>query len=136
MNETSQVLRDKNIKVTPQRLSVYMAFNGKGHLSADEVYQKARKKVPAISLGTVYSVLENFKNNGLVREIKIDFDKSLYECRNDTHHHFLCQRCKKIFDVEMPVCSALRNCAVDGHAIKDFQGYFYGICRDCQKERN
>jgi len=134
MNETSQILRDKNIKVTPQRLSVYMAFNGKGHLSVDEVCQRARKSVPAISLGTVYSILENFKNKGIVSEIKIDFEKSLYELKNSTHHHFLCRQCKKIFDVEMPVCSALKNCAIEGHKIEDFQGYFYGTCRDCQKD--
>ncbi|MDP8266185.1 MAG: transcriptional repressor [Candidatus Aceula meridiana] len=134
MNETSQILREKNIKVTPQRLSVYMAFNGKGHLSADEVYQKARKKVPAISLGTVYSILENFKINDIISEIKIDFDKSLYELKEGIHHHFLCRKCKKILDVEMPVCNVLKNCAVEGHSIEDFQGYFYGICRDCQKD--
>ena len=134
MEETSQLLREHQIKVTPQRLSVYMAFNGKEHLSAEEIYQRTQKKVPAISLGTVYSILENFKQKGLLREIKIDFNKSLYEHRDDVHHHFSCRRCNKIFDVDMPVCSALKNCKIDGHAIEDFQGYFYGTCRNCQEK--
>ena len=135
MEETSQILREHQIKVTPQRLSVYMAVNGKEHLSVEEIYQRARKKIPAISLGTVYSILENFKQKGLLREIKIDFDKSLYEKRDDVHHHFLCRSCNKIFDVDMPVCGALQNCAIDGHVIEDFQGYFYGICRACQEKK-
>ncbi|MDD3375463.1 MAG: transcriptional repressor [Candidatus Omnitrophica bacterium] len=132
MEQTSQVLREHNIKVTPQRLSVYLSFDkSKGHLSAEDVYRLAQKKVPAISLGTVYSILESFCDKGLLREIKIDFNKSLYELKENAHHHFSCRICNKIFDVHMPVCSALQNRIVDGHMIDDFQGYFYGICFHC-----
>jgi len=132
MQQTSEILREHKIKVTPQRLSVYLAFNkARGHLSADEVYRAAQKKVPAISLGTVYSILENFCAKGLLREIKIDFNKSFYEMKKEPHHHFSCRICNKIFDVHMPVCSALRTNTVDGHIIDDFQGYFYGTCAGC-----
>ncbi len=134
MQKVSEVLREHQIKVTPQRLSVYLAFDKTmGHLSADQVYRSVQRKVPAISLGTVYSILENFCSKGLLREIKINFDKSLYEMKKEPHHHFSCRICSKIFDVHMPVCSALQNRIVDGHMIDDFQGYFYGICASCSR---
>ncbi len=133
MHSTYHILREKHIKATPQRLSVYESFNGQGHLSAEDVYQRARKKIPRISLGTVYSILEHLKESGLLSEIKIDFEKSLYERKGSDHHHFLCRRCGTIFDIKIPNCATLQDCAVNGHTIEDFQGYFYGTCRDCQQ---
>ena len=82
------------------------------------------------------SELRNFNltDDGTDCSIKIDFDKSLYERRDDAHHHFSCKNCGQIFDVDMPICGALKNCAIEGHKIEDFQGYFYGICHACQEK--
>jgi len=133
MKQSEQILRHADIKITPQRLAVYGVFkNTKGHFSAEQIFQDVRLKVPAISLGTVYAILESFTAKGLLSEIKIDFEKSLYERAGMDHHHFLCNICKKIFDVEMPICAALRCRSIQGHTIEDFQGYFYGTCHDCQ----
>ncbi|MFA6378393.1 MAG: transcriptional repressor [Candidatus Omnitrophota bacterium] len=135
MKQSEQILRDSDIKVTPQRLAVYGIFkNTKGHFSAEQVFQASRLKVPAISLGTVYAILENFTAKHLIHEIKINFDKSLYEVADKDHHHFFCHECQKILDVEMPACATLRRKSVQGHTIESFQGYFYGICQDCQKK--
>ena len=134
MKQTEQILRSYDIKVTPQRLAVYSVFKDtKGHFSADEIYQAVQVRVPAISLGTVYAILENFTARNLIQEIKIDFDRSLYERADKDHHHFFCRVCKKIFDVDMPVCATLKCKNVQGHTIENFQGYFYGICKDCRK---
>lgn len=134
MHDAYRILRQKQMRATPQRLSVYEAFHGKGqHLSAEEIYQKTHQKIPGISLGTVYKILNDFKKKGLLTEIKIDFEKSLYERKEAAHHHFLCRCCGMIFDVMMPACRALNNGLVEGHSIEEFQGYFYGTCRDCKK---
>jgi Fe2+ or Zn2+ uptake regulation protein len=133
MMQVQETLRGQDIKVTPQRLAVYSFLRGrKGHFSVEEIFQQVRARVPAISRGTVYAILENFTDKKLVHEIKIDFNKSLYEDAAKDHHHFLCHGCRKIFDVEMPGCSILRCKNVQGHVIESFQGYFYGICKDCQ----
>jgi Fe2+ or Zn2+ uptake regulation protein len=133
MTQTEQTLRSQDLKVTPQRLAVYSVLEGhKGHFSVEEIYQSVRLKVPAISLGTVYAILENLTAKGLVNEIKIDFEKSFYEKADHDHHHFLCHECKKILDVEMPSCTILKCKSVQGHTIESFQGYFYGTCKDCK----
>ena len=134
MKQSEQILRNRDIKITPQRLAVYGVFkNAKGHFSAEDVYQAVQAKVPAISLGTVYAILENFTSKNLINEIKIDFEKSLYERADKDHHHFLCRECKTIFDIEMPACATLKCKSVQGHRIENFQGYFYGTCKDCQR---
>lgn len=136
IKQAERTLRSSKIKVTPQRLAVYGVFNGaKGHFSVEEIYHAVKPQVPAISLGTVYAILENFTEKGLLSEIKIDFEKSLYERADMDHHHFLCGSCKKIFDVEMPSCAVLKCKSVQGHSIESFQGYFYGTCNDCQGKK-
>jgi|GEM_PF-890289 len=136
MKQAEQILREHKIKVTPQRLAVYCVFGDtKGHFSAEEIFQRVKVRVPAISLGTVYAILQNFTEKRLLNEIKIDFDKSFYEKIDDDHHHFLCRRCKKILDVDMPPCATLQCKNVQGHAIESFQGYFYGVCKECQAKK-
>ncbi|MFH1359752.1 MAG: transcriptional repressor [Candidatus Omnitrophota bacterium] len=137
MEKLVQVFKNQKIKVTPQRLSVYKTLmDAKGHLSAEEIYQNVRGKVPGISLGTVYSILEYLCAKGLIQEIKIDFERSLYEIKDGEHHHFLCRLCKSILDIRIDhPCTALKNKEIEGHRIEDFQGYFYGICKNCNGQK-
>ena len=136
MRQASDTLREHKLKVTPQRLLVYEALvHAPGHLSADDVYKKVRKQAPAISLATVYSALEQLTDKGLIREIKISFDRSLFEGRTDGHHHFLCRRCRSVYDVDIHPCPTLSAMSVGGNTIDDFQGYFYGMCKKCASKR-
>lgn len=126
------MLRERRIKLTPQRLAVYQAIRRAGsHLSADEVFRKVRPALPGISLATVYAILENFESHGLVREIRIDGERSFYEANQDGHHHFLCRRCRKIYDVPVEIPLVLKDNTVCGHKIEDFQANFFGVCARC-----
>lgn len=137
MEKESVTLRKHGIRVTPQRLAVYTAVTAlHRHLGVNEVYREVQKNMPAISLATVYSILEIFRDRGLVRELKIDFERSFYEARLEWHHHFFCRKCKRIFDIDIELCPTLKANESDGHAIDDFQGYFYGECKECRKSIN
>lgn len=135
MQKPQDVLKECGIRVTPQRLSIFKILCKKGsHINVEQLYEAVLEEIPNISLATVYSIVENFRDNGLVNEIKIDCGKSCYEIRTDAHHHFMCKNCKNIFDVDIPLCSTICGKNVDGHKIEDFHGYFYGICKDCASE--
>jgi Fur family peroxide stress response transcriptional regulator len=135
MNKSAEVLKDKGIRVTPQRIGVYKLLKeNPGHFTAEELYERIKKNFPGMSLATVYSILELLKEKGLVQEIRINFDKSCFESRACVHHHFLCQRCKKIYDIDIVPCPTLATKQVNGHLINKFQGYFYGICKDCREK--
>lgn len=137
MERGTRILKEHKIRVTPQRLAVFKVLNESvKHLTAEEIHSEVRGNFPAISLGTVYSVLEFFKKKGLIQEIRINFDKSRYETDTSEHHHFLCQKCGNIFNIDMDPCPALRNREVEGHFIRSLQGYFYGICKKCRGSKN
>ena len=133
MRKAEKVLKGKNIRATPQRLEVYRILRETaGHLTAEEVYARSKRLFPAISLATVYTILELLKSKQLVDEIRINFGRSCFELKDCEHHHFLCNRCGRIFDIDIVPCPTLKKRQVDGHVIETFQGYFYGTCKDCK----
>ncbi len=127
------IFKENRIRITPQRIGIYeILVDGRKHLTAEEIYEKITDKFPALSLATVYSVLGILRERGLVREIRIRFDKSYFDARIEPHHHFLCKRCGEVFDVDIPMCSTLKDKELDGNIIEEFQGYFYGVCKNCR----
>lgn len=107
----------------------------KTHPSADQVYYEVKKKMPSISKGTVYRILNNFRQKGEIQEIPTAVSR--YDGDNSLHAHFICQRCNNIIDI----FESCDNCGVLKHArtkvgdIKYYQMYFYGKCKKCSKKR-
>jgi Fur family peroxide stress response transcriptional regulator len=134
MNRIRDVLKGLGVRVTPQRVAVYQVLATlRGHLSVDQVYEAVREKVPAISLATVYAVIQMFMDKGLIKPLNIDCERQFFDMRMDSHPHFFCQRCRRIFDLDIDLCPVLEGRMVGGHKITAFEGYFYGVCRDCRK---
>jgi len=135
MEKKVDLLKQKKIRITPQRLGILDVLEKTNeHLTAEELYDRMKPKFPAISLATVYSVLELYKKNGIVVEIRIMLDRACFEMRLDHHHHFYCKSCGKIIDIDLHPCPALKKEEVEGHTIEELHGYFYGVCRDCKKK--
>jgi Fe2+ or Zn2+ uptake regulation protein len=125
------MITNKKERLTNQkRVILEYLKSTKSHPCAKEVYLEVKKKLPQISLGTVYRILNQLKEKGEVREILTEvshFDGDL-----TPHSHFVCQKCKKIFDVfkEIP---ELKNKKLKVGKIKDYQVIFYGFCKKCKK---
>ncbi len=133
MEKIYKLLSENKLKATPQRMLIYsLLSNSNKHFSADEIYEKVKKTMPAISFATVYAILRSFKEAGIINELRINSDRSLFEARLDDHHHFYCEKCETIFDIDIPFCCALENKEIEGHLITDFEGYFHGICKKCK----
>jgi len=129
-------LKNKGIRVTPQRLEVFTLLRGKNkHLTVGEICGKIKKRFPALSVATVYAILDLFKQKRLVSEVRIQPDCACFETNIELHHHFFCRKCKKIIDLDMPSCQALRWRRVQGHEIEELAGYIYGICRECGRKQ-
>jgi Fe2+ or Zn2+ uptake regulation protein len=130
------VLRQHSLRATPQRVVVYESIAQlKGHSDVETIYGKVRSKIPNISLATVYAIVESFRKAGIVAEVSIDNGKAAYEQRTDSHHHFMCQECGKVYDLDIPLCETVRCGCAQGHEIRDFHGYFYGVCKACKDMR-
>jgi Fur family ferric uptake transcriptional regulator len=106
------------------------------HPTADEVYEAVRRRLPGISLGTVYRNLEAMSEAGLVRKLEFAgcrkrFDKTLSE-----HHHIRCISCRRVEDISIkPARDLMKGCTIKtDFRILGYKVEFIGICPECQKK--
>ena len=90
------------LKVTEQRIAmVNLLFkNGAAHFTADDIYEEVSKKKIKISLATIYNCLNQFKEFGMIKAIKISSDKIYFDTNLEDHHHFFCIKSSRLIDVE------------------------------------
>lgn len=104
----------------------------KTHPTAETVYKEVKRKLPNISQGTVYRVLNNFKNKG---EVQIIETKDIVHFDADTsdHAHFICEKCGNVYDVmnECAGCNILKSRKIKVGKINSYQIKFYGKCKKC-----
>ena len=105
------------------------------HPTAEEVYADVKNIFPNISLATVYRNLKFLSDDGVIRSI-ITKDAVHYDAHTNGHRHVICNKCGKIFDIDVDVTEDVikkaENC-FDGE-IENCKLIFYGICSDCKKK--
>ncbi len=129
------LLRDQGLRVTPQRRAVLAAFeDGRaGHLTADEVLRRARRRVPEVSRATVYNALSEFVTAGLLTAIE-GTGSRLYDPNLAPHHHFRCRACHHLFDVH-PDGAGRLTLAEPGYLVERTSVVFEGLCPSCAADR-
>lgn len=121
-------------RITSQRKIILDYLKSvKTHPSTEEVYLAVKKKLPQISLGTVYRNLKNLKEKGKIQEVFSEI--SHYDGDISPHAHFVCQECNRIFDIfdVCKKCNILKSKKTKVGKIKRYQINFYGLCKKCQK---
>lgn len=105
------------------------------HPTADWVYEKVRKKIPSISIGTVYRNLNILKNQGEILELNFGKGFSRYDGTASNHYHFTCEECGRVLDVDAPLVSELEKHIADsmGVEVNRHRLEFYGRCPECRK---
>ena len=129
-------LREKGLKVTPQRLAIVDALveNRYEHPGTTLIFNEARKKAKRVSLSTVYATLKEFCENGLIRQLEFDRMENRYDVDLSDHVNLICNRCGKIFDYSIPASLEPRDIArKSGFVVTDTRLEFHGYCRDCLK---
>jgi Fur family ferric uptake transcriptional regulator len=90
----------ENWRLTAQRRVVAEVLDGQHvHLSADEVLERAQRRLPEISLATIYNTLNELVAMGEVRAFRGRAGGVRYDPNADGHHHLVCDGCGAIFDV-------------------------------------
>jgi len=104
------------------------------HPTAEWVYEEARKRVPRLSLGTVYRNLRLLAERGDIQELELGMPFARFDGNPQNHYHFVCQGCGRVFDVDFPPDDALHRRVAEqtGFGIAFHSLSFYGLCRDCQ----
>ncbi len=134
MNHT---LKDiENLGLTKQRQSVLRVIRESDkHLSANEVFDDARRLLPGISFATVYNSLNYLKKEGLIGEIRFGTDAKLYDRKLTRHDHAICDGCGKLVDLEVPLPNGLLEVAAECSNFKDvvIELTLRGLCSECSK---
>jgi Fe2+ or Zn2+ uptake regulation protein len=132
--DPADLLRQRGIQVTAQRLAVLRAVTGQPHITADAVAEVARAEIGAISLQSVYDALGVLVAEGLIRRIQPAGSPARFEDRiGDNHHHLICRICGRLVDVDCAVGSAPCLTAADdrGYEIDEAEVAYWGRCPDC-----
>ena len=120
-NKVIKKLNYNGVRPTKQRmvLAKLLFEKGKRHVSAEDLYLEVRKEDRRISLATVYNTLKQFTKLGILKEVVVDQNKSLY-CNEDTsHYHLYIEDEGKVVDIptqnvnldipSFPACLSLHN---------------------------
>jgi Fur family transcriptional regulator, peroxide stress response regulator len=129
------ICQENGIAVTHQRQVLYEVMKSMhGHPSPEEVYAKVKKKVPAISLATVYKNIHLFVENGVFREVSMHHGSVRVEMNGDAHHHMVCSKCKVITDIgeEELGLVAKRKKLPGGFLVERYAVDVIGVCAKCQ----
>ncbi len=137
MQHFIEVCRKRGLKATHQRMEVFreLAAN-EGHPDAETVFESVHKRIPAISLDTVYRTLAMLEENGLVRRVAVA-GKARYDAETRQHHHFVCSECGVVYDFYSDVLDAVsvpQSADELGH-IESCHIQVRGICNDCYRSK-
>jgi Fur family ferric uptake transcriptional regulator len=105
------------------------------HPTADEVYELARRRLPRISLGTVYRNLEILSEWGMIQKLELGGTQKRFDGNVRNHYHIRCMRCSCIEDIPMQPLTTIENAvrAVSDYEIIGSRLEFIGVCPPCKK---
>ena len=130
-----ELCQENGIAVTHQRQILFEVMQTMhGHPSPEEVYARVKKKIPAISLATVYKNIHLFIESGLFSKVSMHHGSLRVEMNDEAHHHMVCSRCKAITDIgeqELGLVSK-KNKLPGGFLVERYAVDVIGICAKCQ----
>ena len=124
----------ESLRLTKQRRSVLRVIRGSDkHLTANEVFEDARRLLPSISFATVYNSLRYLKNEGLIGEIQFGKDAKLYDRKLTRHDHAICNSCGILVDLELSLPDDLLEEASKHSKFKEasIELTLRGLCPEC-----
>ncbi|AXF85298.1 Ferric uptake regulation protein [Ephemeroptericola cinctiostellae] len=139
MDKTHE-LKSSGLKVTLPRLKILELFqnsvaNGERHLSADDVYRVLMGEQMDIGLATVYRVLTQFEQAGILLRRNFESGKALYELNEgEPHDHLLCLSCGKVEEFSDAQIEARQHEIAEqhGYVLHERAMSLYGVCAECQ----
>ncbi len=115
--------------------------NTHAHLSADEIYARVRKRLPRVSLGTVYRNLDILASEGFIKKLEPGHPQMRFDGNTEDHYHITCINCGKVEDAPTApldesveglekVLGNLTRYGIFGHRLE-----FIGLCPGCMAEK-
>ena len=135
----SEACQSYGVKATHQRREIYRELaRTEEHPDAETLYSRVRKRVPAISLDTVYRTLRLLEEKGVISHVGSLGERTRFDANNDRHHHFICKECGFIgdfYDEELnhfPTPSEVKAMGTVNSVHMELRG----ICKTCLGKKN
>jgi Fur family ferric uptake transcriptional regulator len=136
----SQFLKKVGLKVTLPRIKILEILESAGtarHMSAEDVYKALLEHGDDVGLATVYRVLTQFEQAGILTRHHFEGGQSVFEMDEGKHHdHILCTKCGRVDEFVDPTIEERQKAIADrfGYTMTDHSLYIYGICKECRKK--
>lgn len=136
----SQDLKNAGLKATLPRIKIlhFLEQSKIRHMSAEDVYKALLESGEEVGLATVYRVLTQFEQAGLVSRHHFEGGQSVFELNEGKHHdHILCIKCGKVDEFVDKVIEDRQQMIAreKGYEMTDHSLYIYGICKNCQQKK-
>ncbi|RJP77286.1 MAG: transcriptional repressor [Candidatus Zixiibacteriota bacterium] len=135
--DLAQILKASGVKATVQRLEIYRELSGSmQHPDAEAIYRGVRRRIPTVSLDTVYRTLLLFLKLGLVSSLRLPHERIRFDPNLTPHHHLVCTRCGRVQDFTHPDFDALKvpEAAQSWGVIEKMQVEIRGQCERCARQ--
>ena len=134
----SEVSRRHGDKVTHQRMEIYRELaKTPEHPDAETIYRRVRKRIPSISLDTVYRTLRLLEDEGLISRVGSISERTRFDANTDRHHHFVCTECGFIGDVyneEWNTLKSPKDVTLMGK-VDSIHVELRGLCNTCRRKK-
>ncbi len=134
-------LKNAGLKITIPRLRILEIFETSAtrHLSAEDIYKILINENMDIGLATVYRVLTQFQQAGLLLRNYFEQGKAVFELNHGEHHdHLICMKCQRveefydeIIENRQHEIAQEHDFTIEGHSLS-----LYGVCSQCKKNKN
>jgi len=126
-------LAASGLRLTPQREQVYQVLLAhRDHPTAEQVFLRAKPKMPDISMATVYNCLDALVKCGLVRLVNVERSATRYCPNMREHFHFYCEGCGGIYDIDFDSAAQNGRFGIPrGFRVSRYEIAAHGLCPDC-----
>jgi Fur family transcriptional regulator, ferric uptake regulator len=129
-------LKKKGLKLTPQRILITdIIHDAKGHITAHEIIEHVREKMPGVNKSTIYRTLDILEEAGCVYKSE-QGNEFIYHHDHDGHHHHLkCSRCGRTIACEENIFTSVQKSMMKKYGFQaDFKHLIVtGLCEECKK---
>jgi Fur family peroxide stress response transcriptional regulator len=130
-------LAARGFRFTSQREHVYnVVLQERDHPTAEQIFMRAKKGLPEISMATVYNCLDALVKCRLVKEVNVDRSAMRYCPNMQEHCHFYCDNCGGVFDIPFAEKTSLKKIEVpQGFEITRLDMSVHGLCQACASRK-
>ena len=134
-----EACRGAGLRLTHQRLEIFRELaEATDHPSPEIIYKRLKRRLPTISLDTIYRTLSTLEKYNLIKRVQTMENQARFEAGMEQHHHLICRNCREIIDFKWENfdTSNLPADVFNWGRIENKNVVLYGLCKKCLKREN